>query len=195
MNQSDKIRAAIAGYGNLGKGVELAIRQNPDIELVAVFTRRDPGKIGSSAPVFNVSQVENFRSNFDVMILCGGSATDLPEMGPKFSSVFNTVDSYDTHARIPEYFASIDSISRKNKTLSLISTGWNPGLFSLARLLGQCVLPEGKDYTFWGKGVSQGHSDVIHRLPGVMNSIQYTVPVESALERVHSGENPDLKTS
>lgn len=195
MDQSGRIKVAIAGYGNLGKGVELAVRQNPDIELAAVFTRRDPGKIGSSAPVFNISQAENFRGKIDVMILCGGSATDLPEMGPKLSSVFNTVDSFDTHARIPEYFAIIDNISRRNKTLSLISTGWDPGLFSLARLLGQCVLPDGKDYTFWGKGVSQGHSDAIRRVPGVRNGVQYTVPVESALEKVRSGENPDLKTS
>lgn len=195
MTQSGRIKIAIAGYGNLGKGVELAVRQNPDIELVAIFTRRDPLKIGSPAPVFNVSQAVNFRGKINVMILCGGSATDLPEMGPKFSAAFNTVDSYDTHARIPEYFARINRISRKNKTLSLISTGWDPGLFSLARLLGQCVLPDGKDYTFWGKGVSQGHSDAIRRVPGVKNGVQYTVPVESALERVRSGENPDLKTA
>ncbi|NSW94456.1 MAG: diaminopimelate dehydrogenase, partial [Bacteroidales bacterium] len=158
MNTSGKIKVGIAGYGNLGKGVELAITQNSDIELIGVFTRRDPEKVKSSSPVFHLTQAENFRGKIDVMILCGGSATDLPEMGPMLSAIFNTVDSFDTHAKIPEYFTNIDKIARRNKTLSLISTGWDPGLFSLARLLGQCVLPEGKDYTFWGKGVSQGHS-------------------------------------
>lgn len=195
MNTSGKIKVGIAGYGNLGKGVELAIKQNSDIELVAVFTRRNPENIISSSPVFHLSKAENFKSKIDVMILCGGSATDLPEMGPMLSAIFNTVDSFDTHAKIPEYFTNIDKIARRNKTLSLISTGWDPGLFSLARLLGQCVLPEGKDYTFWGKGVSQGHSDAIRRVKGVKNGVQYTVPVESALERVRSGENPDLKTA
>lgn len=195
MSSSGKIKVGIAGYGNLGKGVELAVRQNSDIELIAIFTRRDPREIDASVQVFHLSQAESFRGKIDVMILCGGSATDLPDMGPKLSAYFNTIDSFDTHAKIPEYFAGIDAISRKNKTLCLVSTGWDPGLFSLARLLGQCVLPEGFDYTFWGKGVSQGHSDAIRRVQGVRNGIQYTVPVESALERVRSGENPDFKTS
>jgi len=189
------LRVGIVGYGNLGKSVELVIKQNPDIELVAIFTRRAPAALSSSSKVVPVSQIEDYKGNIDVLILCGGSATDLPEQGPALSKMFNTVDSFDTHAKIPEYFNKIDKSAKSNKTLCLISTGWDPGLFSLARLLGESILPQGESYTFWGKGVSQGHSDAIRRIPGVKNAIQYTVPVESALDKVRSGENPKLTTS
>jgi diaminopimelate dehydrogenase len=195
MSQINKIKIGIVGYGNLGKGVELAVKQNPDIELVAIFTRRTPTGLGCSSLMVPVSQIEDFRGKIDVMILCGGSSTDLPEQGPKFAKMFNTVDSFDTHAKIPKYFNQVDDSSKSNKTLSLISTGWDPGLFSLARVLGQSILPVGEDYTFWGKGVSQGHSDAIRRVPGVKKGIQYTIPVESALKKVRSGENPKLATS
>jgi len=188
------LKVGIVGYGNLGKGVELAIRQNPDIELIAIFTRRSPSAMGSSSKMVSVSQIKAYKGKIDVLILCGGSATDLPEQGPEFSKMFNTVDSFDTHAKIPEYFRRVDESSKTNKTLSLISCGWDPGLFSLARILGQSALPEGETYTFWGKGVSQGHSDAIRRIPGVKNGIQYTVPIESALERVRNGENPKFST-
>ncbi len=188
------LKVGIVGYGNLGKGVELAIKQNPDIELVAIFTRRLPAGLGSNSKIVSVSQLEEYRGKIDVIILCGGSATDLPEQGPAFSKMFNTVDSFDTHAIIPEYFKKVDESSKSNKTLSLISCGWDPGLFSLARILDMSVLPQGETYTFWGKGVSQGHSDAIRRVHGVKNGIQYTVPIESALERVRSGENPKLST-
>jgi diaminopimelate dehydrogenase len=190
-----KIKIGIIGYGNLGKGVEMAVKQNPDIELVAIFTRRAPSELGCTSQMVPVSRIEDFKEKIDVMILCGGSATDLPEQGPKFSQMFNTVDSFDTHAKIPDYFNQVDESSRSGKTLSLISTGWDPGLFSMARLLGQSVLPKGEDYTFWGKGVSQGHSDAIRRVPGVKTGIQYTIPVESALNKVRSGENPKLSAS
>jgi len=190
----NKLKIGIIGYGNLGKGVEMAVKQNPDIELVAIFTRRDTTEINSSSIVVPVSRIEEYKGKIDVMILCGGSATDLPIQGPRFSKIFNTIDSFDTHAKIPEYFAKIDEIAKSNKTLSLISTGWDPGLFSLARVLGYSFLPQGQSYTFWGKGVSQGHSDAIRRIKGVKNAIQYTIPFESALEKVRSGENPTLTT-
>ena len=189
------LRVGIAGYGNLGKGVEQAIRQNADMELVAIFTRRQPSALKSSSKLVPVTQMEDFKGKIDVMILCGGSSTDLPEQGAMFARIFNTVDSFDTHAKIPGYFSQIDESSRSGKTLSLISCGWDPGLFSLIRLLGQSVLPQGEDYTFWGKGVSQGHSDAIRRVPGVKQGIQYTVPKENALDMVRSGETPKFSTS
>ena len=190
-----KIKIGIAGYGNLGKGVELAASQNPDIELVGIFTRREPGLTSTGSNLVHISGLKNYKDKIDVLILCGGSATDLPVQGPELSRLFNTVDTFDTHARIPGYFKKVDASSRAAGKLSLVSAGWDPGLFSLARLLGQCVLPSGHDYTFWGKGVSQGHSDAVRRIPGVKNAIQYTIPVEIALERVRSGENPVLQTS
>ncbi len=191
----NKLRVGLVGYGNLGKGVEMAIQQNPDIELVAIFTRREPSEIKSVSKLISISQIENFKDEIDVMILCGGSAKDLPEQGVMISKMFNTVDSFDTHAKIPEYFNKVDESSKSNNKLSLISTGWDPGLFSLARILGQCILPQGENYTFWGKGVSQGHSDAIRRVPGVKNGVQYTVPVETAIEKVRSGENPEFTTA
>ena len=190
-----KLKIGIVGYGNLGKGVELALGQNPDMELVAIFTRRAPESIPSQATVVPMQQIENYRDKIDVMILCGGSSTDLPEQVLEVSKWFNTVDSYDTHAKIPEYFAKVDACTKENGTLSVISTGWDPGLFSMARLLGQSVLPEGEDYTFWGKGLSQGHSDAVRRVQGVKNGVQYTNPIDRALERVRSGENPVLNTA
>ena len=185
-------RIGIVGYGNLGRGVEAAIRQNADMELVAVFTRREPGMLSSSANVVHISEAERFKGEIDVMILCGGSATDLPEQGPRFAEHFNTVDSYDRHANIPAYFASVDEAARRGGHVSVISTGWDPGLFSLQRLLAECVLPVGHEYTFWGKGVSQGHSDAIRRVKGVKNGVQYTIPMEEAVNRVRAGETPEL---
>jgi diaminopimelate dehydrogenase len=190
----EKIKIGIAGYGNLGRGVELAIGQNPDIELVAIFTRREAGHTETGSNLVYISELKNYTNKIDVLILCGGSATDLPVQGPELSALFNTVDSFDTHARIPEYFRKVDESSRAAGKLSVVSAGWDPGLFSLARLLGQCVLPSGHDYTFWGRGVSQGHSDAIRRIAGVRNAIQYTIPIETALQRVRSGENPELTT-
>ena len=189
------LRVGIVGYGNLGKGAELAIQQNSDMELVAIFTRRAPSALSSNAKIVSISQLEDFKDKIDVMILCGGSSKDLPEQVIQISKLFNTVDSFDTHAKIPEYFEKVDLATKANKTLSLISTGWDPGLFSIARLIGQSVLPEGKDYTFWGKGLSQGHSDAIRRVSGVKNGVQYTIPLNSAMERVRAGENPELSTS
>jgi len=189
-----KIKIGIVGYGNIGRSVEKAVMQNPDMELVAVFTRRDPKGIDTKASAVSMSDIEKYKGTIDVMILCSGSATDLPEQGPVISAMFNTVDSFDTHAKIPEYFSKIDEAAQKNGNLSLISTGWDPGLFSLNRLLGEAILPVGNSYTFWGKGVSQGHSDAIRRVKGVKNGIQYTVPIEEALNRVRSGENPQLST-
>lgn len=189
------LKIGIVGYGNLGKGVEKAIKQNPDMELVCIFTRRPPETIEAQAQVLPMESMDDFRGAIDVMILCGGSSTDLPEQVLEVSKSFNTVDSFDTHAKIPEYFTKVDACAKAGGTLSLISTGWDPGLFSLARLIGQCVLPEGEDYTFWGKGLSQGHSDAVRRVKGVKNAVQYTIPIERALERVRSGENPVLSTS
>ncbi|HUH46757.1 MAG TPA: diaminopimelate dehydrogenase [Arenibacter sp.] len=189
------LRVGIVGYGNLGKGVEMAIKQNSDMELVAIFTRRPPTQIASASKVVLISDLETYRNKIDVMILCGGSSKDLPEQVITVSKLFNTVDSFDTHAKIPEYFERVDGASKANKTLSLISTGWDPGLFSMARLLGQSILPQGEDYTFWGKGLSQGHSEAVRRVPGVKNGVQYTIPVESAIEKVRSGENPQFATA
>lgn len=191
----NKIRVGIVGYGNLGKGVRKAINQNTDIELKAIFTRREVSKVSENDNLMvHISKIGDFKDNIDVMILCGGSATDLVEQGPMVAEMFNTVDSFDTHAKIPAYFDKMNEVSTASGNLSIISVGWDPGLFSLNRLLGNAVLPNGKDYTFWGKGVSQGHSDAIRRIQGVKNGIQYTIPIEAALERVRSGENPDLTT-
>ena len=191
------IRIGIYGYGNLGRGVECAIRQNPDMELVAVFTRRDPAGVKTAfgdARVLHVDQAKNMVDDIDVMILCGGSATDLPTQTPELASLFHVVDSFDTHARIPEHFDAVDAAAKASSKVAVISAGWDPGMFSLKRLYAGAILPEGKDYTFWGKGVSQGHSDAIRRVPGVKNGKQYTIPVEAALDAVRSGANPDLTT-
>lgn len=192
-----KIRIGILGYGNLGKGVEYAIKQNDDMELVAVFTRRSPETVSiltKTAEVKSVNDVESYREKIDVMILCGGSVTDLPVQGPKYVSMFNTVDSFDTHAKIPQYFKAVDNNAKASGKIGIISVGWDPGLFSINRLYGNAFLPQGRDYTFWGKGVSQGHSDAIRRVEGVLDGKQYTIPVESAIEAVRSGSNPDLTT-
>jgi diaminopimelate dehydrogenase len=189
-----KIRVGIIGYGNLGKGVELSLGQNPDFQLEAIFTRRNPNSLQSDSKIVHISEIENYKGKIDVMILCGGSAEDLPEQSPKIASMFNTVDSFDTHAKIPEYFKRLDDVTRKAGTIGLMSVGWDPGIFSLMRLLGQSVLPIGRDYTFWGRGVSQGHSDAIRRIDGVKDGIQYTVPIEAAIDMVRSGENPELSS-
>ena len=188
-------RIGIFGYGNLGRGIENAIRQRPDLSLVAVFTRRDPStlKIGTEGvPVCHVSDVDSFVDKIDVMILCGGSATDLPVQTPELAKKFCVVDSFDTHARIPEHFSNVDSSAREGKKTALISAGWDPGMFSVNRLYASAILPDGKDYTFWGKGVSQGHSDAIRRIDGVLDGKQYTIPVEAALDAVRSGSCPEL---
>ncbi len=191
---SSKIRVGIMGWGNLGRGVEKAAGQSRDVKVVGVFTRRDPSGIDAHARAYPVDALPGFKKKIDVLLLCGGSATDLPEQGPRMASLFNTVCSYDTHAKIPAYFKKVDAAARKGRNLAVISTGWDPGLFSLARLLGRCVLPEGKDYTFWGRGVSQGHSDAIRRVPGVQDGVQYTVPIQEAVESVRAGKLPDLAT-
>lgn len=191
------IRIGIMGYGNLGRGIECAVRQNPDMELAAVFTRRDPKTVSVLAEdvaVCSVSEAEQWKDKIDVMILCGGSATDLPEQTPKYASMFNVVDSFDTHARIPEHFANVDAAAKESAKVGIISVGWDPGMFSLNRLYANAILPEGNDYTFWGKGVSQGHSDAIRRVEGVKDAKQYTIPVEAALDAVRNGENPELTT-
>lgn len=190
------IKAGIVGYGNLGKGVRKAIAQNPDFELTAVFTRRQPEQMQAEAGVrFEpISELEQYKGKIDIMILCGGSATDLPEQTPAVTAHFNTVDSFDTHAKIPEHFDAVDRVAKQAGTVSVISTGWDPGLFSLNRMMAQAILPEGRDYTFWGKGVSQGHSDAIRRVPGVKAGVQYTVPVQSVIERIRAGETPELAT-
>jgi diaminopimelate dehydrogenase len=188
----EKIRLGIVGYGNLGKGVERAVRNNPDMEIVGVFTRRDPATLDTANMVYAMDNLEDFVGKVDVMILCGGSATDLPKQTKTINRLFNTVDSYDNHAEIPGYFAEVDRSAKECGKVSMISIGWDPGLFSLNRVLANAVLPSGKDYTFWGEGVSQGHSDAIRRVPGVVNAIQYTVPVESALQEARSGSGKDL---
>ena len=191
------IRIGIIGYGNLGRGVECAIKQNDDMELVAVFTRRDPSTVSvltKTAQVCKVEDATDWKDKIDVMILCGGSATDLPKQTPEFAKNFNVIDSFDTHARVPEHFANVDKVAKENNTVGIISVGWDPGMFSLNRLYANAILPEGKDYTFWGKGVSQGHSDAIRRIEGVKDAKQYTIPVDSALEAVRSGNNPELTT-
>ncbi len=194
---SEKMKVGIVGYGNLGRGVEQAIRRNPDMELTAVFTRRDPKSLRiatQGVPVLHVDEASSYQDQIDVMILCGGSATDLPEMGPHFAGRFNTIDSFDTHARIPEYFAAMDAKALEGGKVSIISVGWDPGMFSLNRIYAQSILPQGSTYTFWGRGVSQGHSDALRRVPGVKNAIQYTVPIEKAMEAARSGSQPELST-
>ena len=191
------IRVGILGYGNLGKGVESAIAQNDDMELKAVFTRRNPESVSvrtAGVKVLQADELSHMQDELDVLILCGGSATDLPVQTPQYASMYNVVDSFDTHARIPEHFAAVDAAAKKAGKISLISCGWDPGMFSLNRLYANCVLPEGKDYTFWGKGVSQGHSDAVRRIEGVKDCRQYTIPVEKAVEAVRSGSNPELTT-
>lgn len=191
------IRIGIMGYGNLGRGIECAIKQNDDLELAAVFTRRDPATVSiltEGAAVCNVKDVEDWKDKIDVLMLCGGSATDLPVQTPEYAKLFNVVDSFDTHARIPEHFANVDKAAKEYGHVGIISVGWDPGMFSLNRMYANAILPEGKDYTFWGKGVSQGHSDAIRRVAGVKNGKQYTIPVESALEAVRAGKNPELST-
>ena len=189
-----KIRIAILGYGNLGKGIECAVRQNRDMELTAVFTRRAPKSVHtvSGVPVYAAEELLKRKEEIDVLMLCGGSATDLPEQTPEYARYFNVVDSFDTHARIPEHFANVDRAALEGGKIAMISVGWDPGMFSLNRLYAASILPEGKDYTFWGRGVSQGHSDAVRRIPGVKNAKQYTIPVESALESVRACENPEL---
>lgn len=184
------IRIGIVGYGNLGKGVERAIAQNKDLELVAIFTRRSPESIPTTSKVVSLDQVLDYKDMIDVMVLCGGSSTDLPEQVIQLATHFNTVDSFDNHGEIPAYFEKVNQCAQTNQTLSLISTGWDPGLFSMLRLVGETILPQGETYTFWGKGLSQGHSDAIRRLLGVKNGVQYTLPVEQALEQVRAGANP-----
>ncbi len=191
------IRIGIAGYGNLGRGVECAVRQNPDMELVAVFTRRDPKDVKvltETAQVVRAGEAEQWKDRIDVLILCGGSATDLPKQTPEYAKLFHVVDSFDTHAKIPEHYAAVDAAAKAAGKVALISVGWDPGMFSLNRMYANAILPEGKDYTFWGKGVSQGHSDAIRRIEGVRDGKQYTIPVDSALEAVRNGEDPELTT-
>lgn len=191
------IRIGIMGYGNLGRGVECAIKQNPDMELAAVFTRRNPEGVKvltSGAAVCSVVDAPAWKDKIDVMILCGGSATDLPQQTPEYAKLFNVVDSFDTHARIPEHFANVDKAAKEGGKLGIISVGWDPGMFSLNRLYAESILVQGSTYTFWGKGVSQGHSDAIRRIEGVKNAIQYTVPIEDAVEQVRSGSEPELTT-
>ena len=191
------IRVGILGYGNLGRGVECAVKQNDDMELAAVFTRRDPSGVTiltEGVPVCSVDDAADWKDKIDVLILCGGSATDLPKQTPEFAKLFNVIDSFDTHARIPEHFANVDAAAKEGGKVGIISVGWDPGMFSLNRLYANAILPDGKDYTFWGKGVSQGHSDAIRRVEGVKDGKQYTIPSEAALEAVRNGENPELTT-
>ena len=192
-----KIRIGIVGYGNIGRGVEQAIKRNEDMELAAVFTRRDPASVKvatEGAKVVHMDDMLSMKGDVDVMVLCGGSATDLPVMGPEIAADFNTIDSFDTHAKIPEYFANVDKAAKEGNNISIISVGWDPGMFSLNRLYAESILVQGSTYTFWGKGVSQGHSDAIRRIDGVKNAIQYTVPIEDAVEQVRSGSEPELTT-
>ena len=192
-----KIRIGIVGYGNIGRGVEQAIKRNEDMELAAVFTRRAPASVKvatEGAKVVHMDDMLSMKGDVDVMVLCGGSATDLPVMGPEIAANFNTIDSFDTHAKIPEYFANVDKAAKEGNNISIISVGWDPGMFSLNRLYAESILVQGSTYTFWGKGVSQGHSDAIRRIPGVKNAIQYTVPVDEAVDQVRSGSEPKLTT-
>ena len=191
------IKLGILGYGNLARGVESAIRQNDDLELVAVFTRRDPKSVTiktEGVTVESVDNIESYVDKIDVLVLAGGSATDLPEQTPKYAKLFNVIDSFDTHARIPEHFANVDATATESNHIGIISMGWDPGMFSLLRMVSTAVLPEGENYTFWGRGVSQGHSDAIRRIDGVLDARQYTVPIESAVELVRSGKNPTFTT-
>ena len=191
------IRVGIFGYGNLGKGVECAIAKNSDMELVGVFTRRDPSTVRvltEGVTVYPEESLKDMKDQIDVLVLCGGSATDLPEQTPKYASMYNVVDSFDTHARIPEHFANVDAAAKEAGKTCVISCGWDPGMFSLNRLYANCILPDGKDYTFWGKGVSQGHSDAVRRIEGVKDCRQYTIPVEEAMQAVREGKQPELTT-
>ena len=191
------IRVAIAGYGNLGRGTQAAIKQSPDMQLVGVFSRRDPTSvtlIDQSVPVYAMDDIEQYKNDIDVLILCGGSKSDLPEQGPAFAALFNIVDSFDTHAKIPEYFEALDIPAKKAGKVAMLSVGWDPGLFSINRLYGEAILPVGETYTFWGKGLSQGHSDAIRRVDGVKSGVQYTIPSETAMARVRNGEQPTLST-
>ena len=193
----DKIKVGIYGYGNLGKGVEIAFHNNPDMQLAGIFTRRNPNSLAplyDDSKVFSVNDIHKMKDIIDVMILCGGSATDLPKQGPDVCSMFNTVDSFDTHAKIPEYFASMDETAKKANTLALISCGWDPGLFSLNRSLLESILPTGENYVFYGRGLSQGHSDAIRRIEGVKNAVQYTVPYEDSVDKVRAGKNPHFSS-
>ena len=196
LGEREMIKLGILGYGNLGRGVENAMKFNKDMELCAIFTRRNPEtvKVNSNTPVVSVNDIEQWKDKLDVLIICGGSATDLPVQTPKYAEMFNVIDSFDTHARIPEHFANVDKAAKKSDKVAIISLGWDPGMFSLNRLFGNVLLPNGKDYTFWGKGISQGHSDAIRRIKGVKNAKQYTIPVEEALKSVRNGENPELTT-
>ncbi len=191
------IRIAIAGHGNLGRGVEAAMRLNPDMQLVGIYTRREPAQLqplDAATPVYSMQALPGHTADIDVLILCGGSKQDLPEQGPQMAALFNTVDSFDTHARIPAYFAAVDAPARAGQKTALISAGWDPGMFSVNRVMSEALLPDGATYTFWGKGLSQGHSDAIRRLPGVAAGVQYTLPVDSAVEQVRSGQRPVLST-
>ncbi len=191
-----KTRIGVVGYGNLGRGVECAVRETGDLELAAVFTRRDPSSltVASDVPVVSVSDLADWKDKIDVLIICGGSATDLPKQTPEYASMFNVIDSFDTHANIPQHFANVDAAAKNSGHAAMISVGWDPGLFSLMRAYTSAILPSGSDYTFWGKGVSQGHSDAVRRIEGVANAKQYTIPVDAALEAVRSGKNPELTT-
>lgn len=195
---SNPIKVGILGYGNLGKGAVKAVKQTSDMEIVAVFTRRDPASLELEDPsikAVHIDEVESYKDKIDVMILCGGSATDLPEQGPKYTKLFNTIDSYDTHAKIPEYFEAVDEAAKQGGNISIIAVGWDPGLFSINRLVSEAIIPNGETYTFWGKGLSQGHSDAVRRVEGVKAGVQYTIPSDEAMERVRSGENPTLETA
>lgn len=191
------IKIGILGYGNLGRGVEAAVKKNEDMELVAVYTRRDPASMTintEGVPVKSVAELDTGKENIDVLVICGGSATDLPEMTPKYAAMYNVIDSFDTHAKVPEHFANVDAAAKKAGKIGIISCGWDPGMFSVSRLYATAVLPDGKDYTFWGKGVSQGHSDAVRRIEGVLDCRQYTIPVPQALDKVRSGADPTLTT-
>ena len=191
------IRVAIAGYGNLGRGAQAAIKQSPDMQLVCVFSRRDPASvtlIDDSVPVYAMDDIAQYKDEIDVLILCGGSKSDLPEQGPALAGLFNIVDSFDTHAKIPEYFAALDTPAKQANKVAMLSVGWDPGLFSINRLYGEAILPVGETYTFWGKGLSQGHSDAVRRVDGVKSGVQYTIPSEPAMARVRNGEQPTLST-
>lgn len=190
------IKIGLYGYGNIAKGVECAVKQNADMEVTCVFTRRAPETVAtvSGAPVYKTDDILNHRDDIDVLIMCGGSATDLPEQTPAMAEYFNVVDSFDTHKRIPEHFSNVDTAAKKGNKIGIISVGWDPGMFSVNRLYGSCILPDGADYTFWGKGVSQGHSDAVRRIDGVVDARQYTIPVEAALDAVRSGSQPELTT-
>ncbi|HOO79641.1 MAG TPA: diaminopimelate dehydrogenase [Lachnospiraceae bacterium] len=193
----EKIRIGIIGYGNIGRGVEAAIKQNPDCEMAGVFTRRDPKSVKIATEngcVYSVEDLPAHKDDIDVCIICGGSATDIPKQTPEYVKMFNVIDSFDTHAKVPEHFANVDAAAKESGHIGIISVGWDPGMFSLNRLYGNVILPEGKDYTFWGRGVSQGHSDAIRRVNGVADARQYTVPIQSAVDAVRNGENPELTT-